>query len=314
MASSVVFHNRVPHVEQLSASDWGHHDLVFQLDAIEMLKKLPDASVDLSIFDPAYESLEKHRAKGTTTRLKESAASSNAWFQIFYDVHYPELLTELYRVMKPGSHVYIFCDETTADVLKPIARQQGFWVWKSLIWIKTVKRPNWLWGHIKHALHGLLGPRLVEVSAKALKQMVMGIDVVQIMSNLTRTGMGYHWRASCERILFLEKRTTRQTWPRLDPTGKGRKLNDLGAKDVLYDAPVLGKNAYPTEKPVGLIMQLIANSSEEGEVVLDMFAGSGATGEAASKLYRRFILSDISDASMTVMAHRFCDDTQKGRA
>lgn len=297
-------HDLVPHMDPLKPSDWGHHDLVFQLDAVEMLRKLPDNSVDLSVFDPAYESLEKHRAKGTTTRLKESAASSNAWFQIFRDARYPELLTELYRVMKPGSHVYIFCDETTADVLKPIAREQGFWVWKSLIWVKTVKGPNWLWGHIKHALHALIGPVLRELSIKALKEVVMGIDVYQIMTNLTRTGMGYHWRASCERILFLEKRTTRQTWPRLDPTGRGRKLNDLGAKDVLYDAPVLGKGAYPTEKPVGLIMQLIANSSDEGEVVLDMFAGSGATGEAANKLYRRFILSDISDASIETMRER----------
>ena len=46
-------------------------------DAIEWLRTLPSASVDLIVTDPPYESLEKHRAVGTTTRLKHSKASSN---------------------------------------------------------------------------------------------------------------------------------------------------------------------------------------------------------------------------------------------
>jgi DNA modification methylase len=40
-------------------------------DAVDWLRQLPDASVDLLITDPPYESLEKHRAIGTTTRLKQ---------------------------------------------------------------------------------------------------------------------------------------------------------------------------------------------------------------------------------------------------
>ena len=270
------------------------HWAVVQADAVELLCTLPDNSIDLCVTDPAYESLEKHRAKGTTTRLRQSKSSSNEWFEIFRDARYPELLTELYRVMKPGSHVYIFCDETTLDVLKPIAREQGFWVWKSLVWVKTNKTPDSLWKLLKVALQESTD----ELSLRTLRQALTNLDVPSLMSTLTRTGMGYHWRASCERILFLEKRTTKQTWPRLDPTGKGRKLNDLSAKDVLYSAPVLGKDAYPTEKPVSIIEQLIANSSEEGDVVLDMFAGSGATGAASLRLGRLAYLGDVSPASV----------------
>ncbi|TON15085.1 DNA methylase N-4, partial [Vibrio parahaemolyticus] len=43
---------------------------VFKEDAVEWLSTLADASVDLVITDPPYESLEKHRKIGTTTRLK----------------------------------------------------------------------------------------------------------------------------------------------------------------------------------------------------------------------------------------------------
>jgi DNA modification methylase len=56
---------------------------IFTGDCIDMLKSLPSESVDLVITDPAYESLEKHRAIGSKTRLKHSKASSNDWFQTF---------------------------------------------------------------------------------------------------------------------------------------------------------------------------------------------------------------------------------------
>ena len=39
-------------------------------DAVDWLRALPTASVDMVVTDPPYESLEKHRAVGTTTRLK----------------------------------------------------------------------------------------------------------------------------------------------------------------------------------------------------------------------------------------------------
>ncbi len=56
---------------------------LYQQDAVEWLSSLTDNSIDLLITDPPYESLEKHRKIGTTTRLKNSKSSSNQWFDIF---------------------------------------------------------------------------------------------------------------------------------------------------------------------------------------------------------------------------------------
>ncbi len=64
------------------------------------LRDQPAESVDLVITDPAYESLEKHRAVGTTTRLKHSKASSNDWFKVFPNARFGELFTEVFRVLK----------------------------------------------------------------------------------------------------------------------------------------------------------------------------------------------------------------------
>jgi len=106
------------------------------LDAVAWLNSLPPESADLAITDPPYESLEKHRAIGTTTRLKHSKSSSNDWFSIFPNARFPELFSAVYRVLKKNSHFYLFCDQETMFVAKPIAEQAGFRFWKPIVWDK----------------------------------------------------------------------------------------------------------------------------------------------------------------------------------
>src|SRR5207302_4732749 len=81
-------------------------------DAFELLRGLAPESVDLVVTDPPYESLQIHRARGTTTRLTTN------WFTTVPNERLPELLREVYRVLRPERHFYLFCDEVTADVLK----------------------------------------------------------------------------------------------------------------------------------------------------------------------------------------------------
>jgi site-specific DNA-methyltransferase (adenine-specific) len=107
-----------------------------QSDAVEWLRSLASDSIDLVITDPPYESLEKHRAIGTTTRLKQSKSSSNSWFQIFPNDRFEELFVEVHRVLKRDRHFYLFCDAETMFVAKPIAEAAGFKFWKPLVWDK----------------------------------------------------------------------------------------------------------------------------------------------------------------------------------
>lgn len=65
------------------------------------------------------------------------------------------------------------------------------------------------------------------------------------------------------------------------------------------------KTGYPTQKPLGILSRIIKASSNPGDTVLDFFAGSGTTGEAASRLGRRFILIDNNPEAIKVMAKRF---------
>lgn len=219
---------------------------VFELartDAVSWLRSLPTGSVDLVITDPPYESLEKHRAVGTTTRLKHSKASSNDWFSIFPNDRFGDLFVEVYRVLKKNAHFYLFCDPETMFVAKPIAEACGFKFWKPLIWDKK------------------------------------------------RIGMGYHYRARYECILFFEK-------------GK-RRLANLGTSDII-EAPRV-HNGYPTEKPVAVGEVLVAQSSIPGDLVIDPFMGSGAFGVAATSGGRNFAGNDIGKDAYRITKKRLTE-------
>lgn len=146
---------------------------LFVADALDLMGMQPDESIDLIVTDTAYESLEKHRAVGTTTRLKKSAASSNEWFPIFRNDRFEEFFHEAFRVLKKNTHLYFYCDEETADVAKPIGRAAGFTFWKSLVWAKT--RQN------------------------------MKPDADDLVVEHQAMGMGYHYRSAKEFVLFFEK-------------------------------------------------------------------------------------------------------------
>lgn len=201
-----------------------------QQDAVTFLCALEDESVDCIITDPAYESLEKHRAKGTTTRLKVSKASSNEWFDIFPNERFPGFLSQCFRVLKKDRHFYMFCDQETMFYVKPIAEGMGFTFWKPIVWDKVTM------------------------------------------------GMGYHYRARYEFVLFFEK-------------GK-RRLNDLGVPDIISCPRV--RRGYPTEKPVEVAEVLVKQSTQPDEVVIDPFMGSGFAGVAALRHGRHFMGNDKS--------------------
>jgi site-specific DNA-methyltransferase (adenine-specific) len=64
------------------------------------------------------------------------------------------------------------------------------------------------------------------------------------------------------------------------------------------------KTGYATQKPLGVLERIVKVHSRPGELVLDFFAGSGTTGEAAAKHGRGFLLVDSSPEAIRVMARR----------
>jgi site-specific DNA-methyltransferase (adenine-specific) len=64
------------------------------------------------------------------------------------------------------------------------------------------------------------------------------------------------------------------------------------------------KTGYPTQKPLKLLNRIVRVHSNEGDTVLDFFAGSGTTGMAAALAQRNFIMVDESPAAIRTIADR----------
>jgi len=64
------------------------------------------------------------------------------------------------------------------------------------------------------------------------------------------------------------------------------------------------KTGYATQKPLGILERVVKVHSNAGDLVLDFFAGSGTTGEAAAKNGRRFLLVDENAEAIRVMKKR----------
>ncbi len=64
------------------------------------------------------------------------------------------------------------------------------------------------------------------------------------------------------------------------------------------------KTGYATQKPEGILRRIVQASSNEGDWVLDFFAGSGTTGAVAQQLGRRFVLVDSNPEAIAVMEKR----------
>lgn len=99
--------------------------------------------------------------------------------------------------------------------------------------------------------------------------------------------------------------------PYMAPSLVGKEKAEKGKTptDVWWNTivPTNGKErtGYPTQKPLAIIKRILATSSNEGDTVMDFFAGSGTLGEAAAMLNRKFVLIDRNQEAYNVMQKRF---------
>jgi len=88
-----------------------------------------------------------------------------------------------------------------------------------------------------------------------------------------------------------------------DKAARGKTPTDVWWNTIV---PTNGKErtGYPTQKPLAILARIVAVHTNSGERVLDFFAGSGTTGEAAVRAGRSVVLVDSSEEAVRVMARR----------
>lgn len=126
---------------------------------------------------------------------------------------------------------------------------------------------------------------------------------------------GFHWTYSQENI----DRMTKEGRIRINESGsyvslEGNKIKGmpeyLQAENIPIDASwadlygYTSKWKYPTENAEEILQRVIESSSDEGDLVLDCFAGSGTTGAVAEKLGRRWIMIDCGKLAVYTIIKR----------
>ena len=129
---------------------------------------------------------------------------------------------------------------------------------------------------------------------------------------------GKHWQYTPDRLTEMDERGEIY-W---SPTGNPRRKiyldesKGIPVQDIWMDfKDAHNQNikitGYPTEKNPEMLKRIILASSNEGDLVLDAFAGSGTTVAAAEELNRNWIAIDNSLLAIQTMVHRFAKGTER---
>ena len=105
-------------------------------DCLELMKDIPDKSVDLVVTDPPYKTTSRGSSGGTGGILKEEINKRGKVFK-HNDIEFNEWLPELYRVLKDTGHAYIMSNNKNLKNMLMEIENVGFNIYKTLIWAKN---------------------------------------------------------------------------------------------------------------------------------------------------------------------------------
>ena len=260
-------------------------------DNLPILKSLPDGSFDLIYVDPPFNT-GKRQTRTRVLTVRDPEGGDRTGFG-----------GERYRTVRVGSASFADSFDDFLAFLEP-----------RLLECRRLLTPTGsLFLHIDY--------REVHY-CKVLLDAIFGRD-----SFLNEIVWAYdygararrRWSAKHDNILFYAKdpglcffdTEEVERIPYMAPglVGKEKAARGKLPTDVWWHTivPTSGKErtGYPTQKPLGILKRIVAASSRRGDLVVDVFAGSGTTGAACIELGRRFLLADTNPEALAVMARRF---------
>lgn len=104
-------------------------------DCLEILKSIPDNSIDLIVTDPPYRTTSRGSCGGTGGILKDEL---NMKGKVFFhnDIKISDWIGEVYRVLKESGHCYIMTNNVNLCNYLTEIKDAGFNIFKTLVWKK----------------------------------------------------------------------------------------------------------------------------------------------------------------------------------
>jgi site-specific DNA-methyltransferase (adenine-specific) len=247
---------------------------VVNCDALTLLQKYADESVDMIYTDPPFGTGKKQvmgRKKNGKVISKTQYADPKQQYLSFMTDH----IKEMHRVLKDTGTLYLHLD--------------------------------WHFGHhVRCILDNVFGEE------NFLNEIIWSYD----FGARGRTC----WPKKHDNIYVYakEKGKHKFNWDKIDripymapglQKDKARAAAGKVPTDVWWMS-IVGTQSkervgYPTQKPVALVKRMIVASSDENDIILDPFAGSGTTLAAALKTNRSCATSDMNVSAIDIMKERF---------
>ena len=321
---------------------------IINADCLDVMRQMPDKSVDLVLTDPPYFKIVKNEW-------------DNQWVDIFeFQAWCGRVADELKRIMKDNASLYWFGDDKTIAYVQT-ELDKRFNLLNSIVWrkngLQTFKgvsvfrsfapiterilfydkgedksgltmlfsNPD-LFGSIKQYMRGEKAKLMAARGYTTEKQFA------EYINELTETNsvVARHYFADSQYMF-----PTPELYAKLQKSGfftreyeelrreyeelrreyeeLRRPWNvDRKALDVL-DFPICQDKGrfHETQKPLNLIGYLIERSSKPGDIVFDPFSGSGTTAVAAYKLGRQFICTEKDPVYWQKSCARLDEETKQ---
>lgn len=304
-------------------------------DCLELMKDIPDKSVDLILTDPPY-----NIGKAKWDKIPNYIEWCGKWF------------IECQRVLKDNGSFYWWQNDMVqiAQLMEWLRNNSGFVFNSFIVWDKGDFRAlSWKnpregsnlrsWFNVceyclSYTLQDAYGlnhylmqeEKLLPVQKYLLKERrKTGLSNSEIKELLGQNTVHYfslkasHWRMpSQENYKILQStgffgrdyQSLFSEYIEIKETGrKGRYTHNLDTNhnNVWRSQERNNGKQHPTQKPSDLMERIIKTSSNQGDTVLDLFMGSGSTGVACKNLNRNFIGIELDDKYFEIAKRRISE-------
>lgn len=270
-------------------------------DCIEELKKLDSNSVDLIVADPPYFKVISEKWDYQWRTEKDYVEWSLKWF------------SEASRVLRLGGSFYCFGYFRTLALLVPHLEDLGLDLRQQILVDKGMRavsgRATKKYRLFPNTTESILfitkdNKKFVKPFLKE-RQQSLGLKSKEINEGLgVKSNGGGMWSIYTGKNV-CEQFPTKELWAKLEKVldfklpyeSVAQTFNpQMGVTDIWRDIDFYKeKRVHSTQKPIKLIKRLILASSNESDLVLDPFAGSGSTALASIQLKRDYITFETDE-------------------
>lgn len=269
-------------VESIKQGDvWimdGHKIMCGDSTSVEdTLKLMGGLKADMVFTDPPYNVNYSGSGKTTSNTILNDKMSQDS-FDIFLD----DVFENYKQHIKKGAGIYVFHSEKTAHQFRAALEKHGFEIKNPMVWNK----PNAGMGM------GDYRPKYEPFFYCYVKG-----SKAQFYGDRTNTNV-WDLQNDEEKLVKWAKKV-------LNADKQGRTTIWTMSRDKVNEY------VHPTQKPVELIETALKNSSKEGDIVLDLFAGSGSTIIACEKFGRIAYTMELDPKYVATVLTRYAQYTGK---